>query len=97
MLKSINPFNQEVSQHYNEHSQNEIEKIIVEADTTFKKWRQTNFDDRTDLLRNTALILKNNIEKYSKIITMEMGKSICESRAEIEKCIRVCEYYAQNC
>jgi len=96
MLQSINPFNQEVIQSYKEHSQNEINNIITDADITFKEGRQTNFVERSELLRNTASILKKNIEKYSKIITMEMGKPIRESRAEIEKCEWVCKYYAEN-
>jgi succinate-semialdehyde dehydrogenase/glutarate-semialdehyde dehydrogenase len=96
MLQSINPFNQKVIQDYKEHSHNEINYIITEADSEFTKWNQTNFENRSILLSNTALIIKNNIEKYSKIITMEMGKSIVESRAEIEKCAWVCEYYADN-
>jgi succinate-semialdehyde dehydrogenase/glutarate-semialdehyde dehydrogenase len=96
MLQSINPFNQEVIQSYKEHSQNEINNIITDADITFKEGRQTNFVERSELLRNTASILKKNIEKYSKIITMEMGKPIRESWAEIEKCEWVCKYYADN-
>ncbi len=96
MLQSINPFNQEIIQSYKEHSQNEINNIITDADITFKEGRQTNFVERSELLRNTASILKKNIEKYSKIITMEMGKPIRESRAEIDKCEWVCKYYAEN-
>jgi succinate-semialdehyde dehydrogenase/glutarate-semialdehyde dehydrogenase len=96
MLQSINPFNQEVIQDYKEHSQYEINHIITETNSEFTKWKQSNFIERANLLRNTASILKKNIEEYSKIITMEMGKSIRESRAEIEKCAWVCEYYAEN-
>lgn len=96
MLQSINPFNQEVIQKYKDHSQNEINHIITKADREFTKWKQTNFENRAILLCNTASILKNNIDIYSKIMTMEMGKPIRESRAEIEKCAWVCEYYAEN-
>lgn len=96
MLKSTNPFNQEVIQHYIEHSQKEINHIISQADSEFTKWKQTNFNKRAELLRNTASILKKNTEKYSNIMTMEMGKPIRESRAEIKKCAWVCEYYAEN-
>ena len=96
MLQSINPFNQQIINQYNEHSQDEIENIILEADTAFNEWRHTDLIERADLLRNTASILKKNIEKYSNIITMEMGKPIRESRAEIQKCAWVCEYFAEN-
>ncbi|MBU0529998.1 NAD-dependent succinate-semialdehyde dehydrogenase [bacterium] len=96
MLQSLNPFNQEIIQSYKEYSQNEIENIILKSDAAFKEWRQTEFAIRSKLLRNTASTLKKNIEEYSNIITMEMGKPIRESRAEIEKCAWVCEYYAEN-
>ncbi|MCK4903142.1 MAG: NAD-dependent succinate-semialdehyde dehydrogenase, partial [Candidatus Marinimicrobia bacterium] len=96
MLQSINPFNQEVIHNYKEHSLNELNHIIAEANNEFTKWKQTNFDERAELLRDTASILKKNIKIYSTIMTVEMGKSICESRTEIEKCAWVCEYYAEN-
>lgn len=96
MLKSTNPYNQEVIKNYKEHSQKEINHIISQADSEFTKWKQTNFNKRAELLRNTASILKKNTEEYSNIMTMEMGKPIRESHAEIEKCAWVCEYYAEN-
>jgi len=96
MLQSINPYNLQVIQKYNEHSQIDIKNIITKADTTFKEWKQSSFENRAELLQNTASILNKNIEEYSKIITTEMGKPIRESRAEIEKCAWVCEYYAEN-
>jgi succinate-semialdehyde dehydrogenase/glutarate-semialdehyde dehydrogenase len=96
MLQSINPFNQEMIQNYIEHSQDEINSIIYETNGTFSEWKRTEFDTRSKLLHNAASILKKNIEIYSKIITMEMGKPVRESRAEIEKCAWACEYYAEN-
>ena len=36
------------------------------------------------------------MQNYADLITLEMGKPINESIAEINKCIELCEYYFDN-
>lgn len=59
-------------------------------------WRQTEMTERCSLMRKAAEVLRNNSEKYASVITQEMGKLIKESRAEVEKCASVCDFYADN-
>ena len=75
----------------------EVEKIIKLVDKSFESWKENGFIERLKFkFVNAANVLRSKKEEYSKIMTMEMGKPIRESRAEIEKCAWVCEYYAEN-
>ena len=47
-------------------------------------------------MRNAADLLRKNTDQYARTMTLEMGKPIGESKAEINKCAWVCEFYAEN-
>ena len=96
MLQSINPFNQKLIHEYVELSHKEIQVKLKNSAKAFQKWRLTSFREREFLLLNISHNLKKNIAKYAKLMTLEMGKPISESRAEIEKCAWLSEYYAEN-
>lgn len=95
-IKSINPYNNEVLEEFNEYSYRKIEDSLVLANESFYKWKKTSFNVRRKLMKNCAELLFKNVDELAEIITLEMGKIISESRAEIKKCAWVCEYYAEN-
>lgn len=95
-LKSINPYTNELINEYDEHSEAEIHQRIEKAAETFSEWKFSGFKTRSTHMVNVANLLKANKEKYARLMTMEMGKPIAESRAEIEKCAWVSSYYADN-
>jgi len=96
MLTSINPANNQPIITYDETSSEESLKIISLADDAFTIWKETSFAQRSALMKNAARVLRENSEEYSVLMTMEMGKPIVQSRAEVEKCAWVCDYYAEN-
>ncbi len=95
-MKAINPATNELIKEYREHTQDEVNRIIDRTDKEFKRWRETSFAHRRTLMHKAAEVLRDNTEKYSELMTLEMGKIIGESRAEVEKCAWVCDYYADN-
>jgi succinate-semialdehyde dehydrogenase/glutarate-semialdehyde dehydrogenase len=96
MLKSINPATGEEIQVYDEMSYTEVNKIISGSDCAFLNWQKTDFQTRAKCMKNAAKVLRLMIEKWAKLITLEMGKPINQSKAEVEKCACVCDYYAVN-
>ncbi len=60
------------------------------------EWRARDIAARCDLVAGAARVLRDNLEHYARLMTLEMGKPIREARAEVEKSASGCEYYAQH-
>lgn len=95
-FKSINPYNAEIVGSYTSHTQQEIQTMLNKSQTAFESWRTVPIGKRAMLMSKAAQVLRDGVEKYAKTITLEMGKPISESRAEVNKCAWVCDYYAEN-
>lgn len=95
-MKAINPATGELIKDYAEHSDAEAAQIVEQADEAFRDWRGTTFEHRAGLMKLAAAEQRKNKQKYAEIITREMGKTITESQAEVDKCVWVCDYYADN-
>jgi succinate-semialdehyde dehydrogenase / glutarate-semialdehyde dehydrogenase len=96
VLKSINPFTEEVNWEYDTFSLEECEAHIEKSKASFLEWSSLSVEERTKYLTRAAEVLRKNIDIYAEIVTKEMGKPIKQSRAEIDKCALVCDYYAEN-
>ncbi|MGD8778785.1 MAG: NAD-dependent succinate-semialdehyde dehydrogenase [Ignavibacteria bacterium] len=95
-IQSINPATNEILKTYDEYSIEKVNNIIDEAYEAFLGWRLSPFVERRELMLNAARILRKYNKGYAETISLEMGKIISESLAEVEKCAWVCEYYAEN-
>lgn len=95
-MQSINPFTNKVIATHKEHSIKELQDIIDKTHSTFLAWRELQIADRGKLLQKLGRLLQSKKEALAHLITAEMGKLISESRAEIEKCAWLCQYYAEH-
>lgn len=96
MFESRNPFTEQVVATFAPHSDAEIEARIAAAERAFRAFRRTSVDDRCRLLRNLANVLRNDRERWARLMVEEMGKTIAAARAEVDKCAWVCEHYATH-
>ena len=95
-LKSINPATEELFAEFKEIDLLSTEEIIEKSSNSQKQWSSVNIEKRIKIISEIADFVKENKESFGKIITNEMGKPIIESIAEVEKCVWLCEYYADN-
>jgi succinate-semialdehyde dehydrogenase/glutarate-semialdehyde dehydrogenase len=93
-MQSINPYTGEVIETFSDFSDQQVKAAIDQAHETFHAWQKTTPGHRSLLMNKVAALLRENIDEYSRTITLEMGKPITESGKEVEKCAWVCEYYA---
>ncbi|MDG5492928.1 NAD-dependent succinate-semialdehyde dehydrogenase [Psychroserpens sp. SPM9] len=93
---TLNPYTNEILDKYQTFSDTKVKNVIKAAEKTYSTWKLESVSDRAQLLDQVANTLYQNIERYSLLITNEMGKPISESRAEIEKCIFLCDFYKKN-
>ncbi len=95
-MKSVNPFTGKVIAEYKEQTPGQASHIISETHKAYLNWKVLSCDERGRLIKKMSLLLRKRKEEYATLITSEMGKIISESRAEVEKCAWLCEYYADH-
>jgi len=95
-VQSVNPATEEVLATFEEHSQRQIDEVLDQSVKSFRDWRERPFAERSRLMHAAAAELRRDAERYALLITLEMGKPLAQSRAEVEKCAWCCDYFADN-
>ncbi len=94
MIKTINPTTEEVINQYHFLDQAEVEKFINQTQEAQKAWEKTSVENRAARMRKAADVLIRHKSTYAGLMAEEMGKPLPDGESEIEKCARVCHYYA---
>ena len=94
--ESRNPATGEVIERFEFQSKAEIDAVLTAASNEFQHWRRTPMGERVAILRRMAEALRTNAQTFAETITREMGKILSESKVEIEKCAKECEWYAEH-
>lgn len=66
------------------------------AHAAYRDWRRTSFDERAAIIRKAAVLLRERADRFAALMTEEMGKTLDEGRAEIEKCAFHCDWFADH-
>ncbi|MCB1315164.1 MAG: NAD-dependent succinate-semialdehyde dehydrogenase [Leptospiraceae bacterium] len=94
--QSINPATEDVIREYPGHSDREVDQILNASVSAFQDFSRIPIKQRAEWLRAIGGLLESKKEELGQLMTAEMGKPITQSRAEIEKCKLVCDYFADN-
>ena len=95
-IQTVNPTTGEPGRTYEENSLDEARAAAAAAHTAFKSWRRTSFAERSVVLRRAAEILRRRKDEFAALMTEEMGKTLDDGRAEVEKCAFHCDWFADH-
>lgn len=74
----------------------DVDAALAAADAAFPAWRRTASLQRSAILRNAAQLLRERSEALSRIITLELGKPLTESRVEVNKAAELFDWSAEE-
>lgn len=95
-FQTVNPATGQPGRTYPGHSPDEAREAAAAASRAQQAWRRTSFDDRAVTIHKAAEILRARKDEFARLMTEEMGKTLEEGRAEVEKCAFHCDWFADH-
>jgi succinate-semialdehyde dehydrogenase/glutarate-semialdehyde dehydrogenase len=95
-LQTINPATGESVSTYEQNTLDDARAAAAAARAAFNAWRRTPFAERSAVFHKAAEILRARSDEFARLMTAEMGKTLDEGRAEVEKCAFQCDWFADN-
>jgi succinate-semialdehyde dehydrogenase/glutarate-semialdehyde dehydrogenase len=95
-IQTTNPATGEPGRTYEETSLGDALAAAAAARRAFLDWRRTSLGDRAAVIRKAAEILRARKDEFARLMTEEMGKTLDDGRAEVEKCAFNCDWFADH-
>jgi succinate-semialdehyde dehydrogenase/glutarate-semialdehyde dehydrogenase len=95
-IATVNPATGQTVETYEPHDGAEVQRRIAQAFEAAQALRGTDYAQRAEWMHAAADILEADVERAAQMITLEMGKPIAQSRAEVLKCAKNMRFYADN-
>ena len=75
----------------------DLDQALEAADRAFKPWRATNPHNRAKLLKRVAALIREHAEHIARVMTLEQGKTLPESRIEVDITAESHDWAAEEC
>jgi succinate-semialdehyde dehydrogenase / glutarate-semialdehyde dehydrogenase len=96
-IASTNPATGETTRVFPPLTKDQIEQKLALAAAVFPEYATTTtLGQRSAWLHQAAHILETEKERFGRIMTAEMGKTLLSAISEAEKCAVGCRYYAEH-
>jgi len=96
MLITINPSNGEELERYPYMSDGDFNDTIEKCHEAFLEWRHETPEHRAEIIKKIGEGLKSKKTELTRMMTNEMGKVLKQGEAEMDLCIGICDWTAEN-
>lgn len=86
-LEVINPANQEILGKVPLSNKSDVNDAVEAATKAFSEWRRTPATERVQHLFKLKTLLEENLDELARTITLECGKTLAESKGELQRAI----------
>lgn len=95
-IQTVNPNTNKTVKSFEEMTEKTVDAKVAKAHLAYASWKETNYQQRADLLHKVAKLMRNKKSELAKTITLEMGKLLSEAEGEIDLSADIIDYYADN-
>jgi succinate-semialdehyde dehydrogenase/glutarate-semialdehyde dehydrogenase len=81
---------------YAGHSADDAARLARLAAAAQRDWRRASFAERAGCMRKAAAVLRARRAEFAALMTEEMGKTVTDGLAEVDKCATACEHFAEH-
>ena len=82
--QTVNPYDNQVVASFEDLTNEQVTKLLAQAQKTFELWSQKTFLERAEVCWRAAMILRERPDEFARLLTLEMGKLYAESLGEVE-------------
>ena len=83
----INPVNQNILAKVPLSNKKEMDHAVAAASTALVEWRDTPATERVQYLFKLKTLFEDNIDELARTVTLECGKTLAESKGELQRAI----------
>lgn len=95
-IATINPATGESVATFDAHDDAEVDRRIAQSHDAFLALKKTTFAQRAEWMTAAADLLEADVESAAAMLTLEMGKTLVQARAEVRKSANTMRFYAKH-
>jgi len=91
-VETRNPFTGSSLEHYEYMTNDEVSDAISKCHSAFIKWKEISPEGRAEIIKAIGEGLMKEKDQLAQLMTDEMGKTLKQSRQEVDLCAAICDY-----